>query len=623
MTSTEQWNVGRYLATRLEQLGITHLFGVPGDHLGPFLTIMQDNTEVKWVGTPTETGAGYAADAYARARAADVTPADGEQGIGAVAVTYSVGSFNLLNPIGGAYVEYVPLIAITAAPSYEQWLNYQAVGLLTSHMSQRRESNLDVYRQVTVDAQVISNAALAPAQIDTALTACLSERRPVYLEVMDDLWKAPCEAPQGRLERRVRPFTSRNRDMLKDAVKATVELITHFKNQHPGKNPILWAGEEVDRYRLAEEFTTLVADTGIPFCTTIGAKSVVSENTPGFSGVYNGKASDPDVHAAFKGACCRIGLGTWSTSKNLAGTKTIGPDWVVAARDGVSVGTSYFPDVQLARFIPELGKALTQSFGPRELASDAFAQAHDQGLDVPESTAAYLAGLSSADQAMPSPLTYDTFFEHMSAFLRDETTGSGTSATTPYTVISDAAFALIGSMNLHMPERASYIAQNSWLSIGYAVGATTGIALARQEQEKRPVVFVGDGSFQETCQELSTHVRQLINPVVFVLDNEGFYGIEQMLINPCYYKGRTSDGADFYNVLHPWNYDRLAEVFGSEKTPMYGEQIHTHGQLAGLLNRIANPEDRINDGPILIQVKLDRHDYPKAMTYKIKEKCPD
>ncbi|WP_030808599.1 alpha-keto acid decarboxylase family protein [Streptomyces sp. NRRL S-337] len=616
-THTGAWNVGRYLATRLQQLGVTHLFGVPGDHLGPFLSIMQETTDVRWVGTPTEVGAGFAADAYARAKAADADPDKGEVAIGAVAVTYSVGSFNLLNPIGGAYVEEVPLVAINAAPSYEQWLNYQAIGLLTSHMSQRRESNLDVYRQVTVDAQVISNAALAPVQIDTALTACLSERRPVYLEIMDDVWKAPCPEPTGTIEPRVRPSTTRNDEMCRAAVKATVELIDRHRN------PILWAGEEIERQRLEGKFTSLVENTGIPFCTTIGAKSVVSENTPGFSGVYNGKASDPKVRETFKAHGCRIGLGTWSTSKNLGGEQALGDDWAVAVRDGVSVGARYFPSVQLPHFIEELEKALRERFGHRGLAADAFALAHDQGLAVPASTDAYLSGLSSSDQPADLPVTYDSFFEHISAFLQEQTTGSGTGATTPYTVISDAAFALIGSMNLRMPERASYIAQNSWLSIGYSVGATTGIALARKRRNKRPLVFVGDGSFQETCQELSTHVRQLLNPVIFVLDNEGFYGIEQMLVNPCYYKGRTSDGADFYNVLHPWNYDRLAEVFGSEKTPMTGEQIHNHGQLATLLDRITNPEDTLNTGPTLAQIRLARHDYPKAMTYKIKEKCPD
>ncbi|HEV7586612.1 MAG TPA: thiamine pyrophosphate-binding protein, partial [Longimicrobium sp.] len=188
------WTVARYLAARLEQLGITHLFGVPGNHLGPFLSTMRASTKVQWVGTPTEMGAGYAADAFARVH-----------GVGAVAVTYGVGAFSLLNTIGGAYVEEIPVVAINACPTFEQWQNFRAVGLLTSHMSPRFESNLEVYRQVTVDAQVLSNAALAPLQIDGALTACLSARRPVYLEVMEDVWSTPCPAPEGKLAPRERP----------------------------------------------------------------------------------------------------------------------------------------------------------------------------------------------------------------------------------------------------------------------------------------------------------------------------------------------------------------------------------------------------------------------------------
>jgi indolepyruvate decarboxylase len=82
-------------------------------------------------------------------------------------------------------------------------------------------------------------------------------------------------------------------------------------------------------------------------------------------------------------------------------------------------------------------------------------------------------------------------------------------------------------MNVRVVERDCFLAQNSWLSIGYSVGAATGIAVARPD--KRPLVFVGDGSFQETCQELSTHAKHKLKTVVFVLSNEGFYGVEQML----------------------------------------------------------------------------------------------
>ncbi|MFE6743384.1 alpha-keto acid decarboxylase family protein [Streptomyces tubercidicus] len=616
MSTSPTCTVAEYLGRRLEQLGITHLFGVPGDHLGPFLSTLHEKTTVRWVGTPTEGGAGQAADAFARVKSADADPSLGEQGIGAVAVTYSVGAFNLLNAIGGAFAEYVPLIAINAAPSYEQWLNQQAIGLLTSHMSQRPESNLEVYRQVTVDAQAISNPGLAPTQIDSAITACLSHRRPVYLEVMDDVWAAQCPAPQGRLTRRERPLTAQKQRLLDRAVTACVDLIRRYGS------PVLWAGEEIDRFRLSDEFEQLVRETRIPFCTTIGAKSVVSEYTPGFSGVYNGKASSPEVAEVFRNAGCRIGLGSWATSKNLGGEQAIGDDWAVAAHEGVHVGASYFPDVQLARFLPALRERLVTEFGDGAFAADYFARAHDAGLPVARSTAAYLAAQTGGPY--PENLTYDSLFRHLNAFLEAQTGEPPEEHGNPFTVVCDAAFALIGSMNLRMAERASYVAQNSWLSIGYSVGAATGVALGRRPADKRPMVFVGDGSFQETCQEMSTHVRHGLRPVVFVLDNEAFYGIEQMLVHPCYYAEDTppSDGAAFYNELHPWRYEKLAEVFGSAKHPMHGFAVRRHDELTTLLQRIADPSDAVNQGPIVVRVQLNRHDYPEALKYKVTENCP-
>ncbi|MGW4072242.1 thiamine pyrophosphate-binding protein [Streptomyces asiaticus] len=609
---TPECTVARYLARRLAELGITHLFGVPGNHLGPFLTALRAEGDVEWVGTPTEGGAGQAADSYARLH-----------GIGAAAVTYSVGAFNLLNACGGAYVEHVPLIAVNACPPYEQWQNYRALGLLTSHMSPRRESNLDAYRQVTVEAQVISNPGLAPGQIDAALTASLSERRPVYLEVMEDLWDEPCAVAEEPLLRRERPFSARNQTMLAGAVAAILALV----EEHPGPDgrprPIVWAGEEVERFRLDRQLGDLIQATGVPFCTTVGAKAVLDERLPQFHGVYNGKASHPEVHSIFKDwATCRIGLGTWSTSKNLGGELSVGTDWVVAARGGVSVGTQYFPDVQLARLLPALQDALVARFGSGGLTADYFAEAHahhgaaeDRPASLDEHRATTLrAGGSSSGSG--ERLTYDGVFDRINHFLAKETRES-------WTVVSDAAFSLIGSMNLTLPA-GGFLSQVSWLSIGWSVGAATGAALAPERGHARPMVFVGDGAFQETCQEISTHTRLGLRSVVFVMDNGHFYGIEQMLVHPSYYADRDAhgaddtDGADFYNVLHPWHYERLADVFSGKKTPAHGVGVAHTSELDELLARLTDPTDPVNSGPLLVRVRLHRHDYPRAMAYKVK-----
>jgi len=600
------WNVARYLIHRLGELGIERLFGVPGNHLGPFLEVLAEEraagrTALAWIGTPTEIGAGSAADGAARVH-----------GVGAVAVTYGVGAFSLLNTIGGAYVEQISLIAVNASPPYEQWLNLRSIGLLTSHMSPRFESNLEVYRQVTADAQTVSNARLAPRQIDGALAACLAERRPVYLEITEDVWKGACAAPEGEITPEPRGSSAK---LLAAALQAASGRIA------AAERPILWGGEEIDRQRLADAFQALVEATGLPFCTTIGAKSILSELHPQFHGVYNGKASLPEVRRMFRAADLRIGLGSWSTSKNLGGDVDLGEDWIVAAHEGVTVGSQFFPKVQLGDFL----RGLLEALAPRPALRAAGADYYAEDPGGAESREQFLTSLSAAPESpaaepgLPgkAALTYDTLFARINRFLEDATEGTWPTATNPYTVVSDAAFALLGSQNLRMAERRSFYAQNAWLAIGWSVGAVSGIKEARPA--KRPLVFVGDGSFQETCQEMSTHTRLRHDTVVFVLHNQDFYGIEQMLVHPCFYAGQEDPA--FYNHLHPWSYARLAEVFGSQATPMTGLKVASLADLDEILSVIADPGHPANRGPILVQVELDRKDYPAAIGYAVRDNC--
>jgi TPP-dependent 2-oxoacid decarboxylase len=593
----DKWTVARYLSARLVELGVTDLFGVPGNHLGPFLPVVR-KAGIRWVGTCNEINGGYAADGYARAT----------RRMGAVAVTYGVGALSVIQPVGGAYVEEIPLVVITGAPTYEQWLNLRAIGLLTSHMSPKTSSNVDAFRQVTVDAQVLTSSRMAPVQIDAALTACLTERRPVYLEVWENVWDGECDAPVGTLQARPRPTTAANDSMRAKAVAAAVELI-----KKRGQ-PILWAGEEIDRYGLRAEFESLVEATGLGFCTTIGGKSVISENHPKFNGVYNGKASLLKVYEMFQAAGCRVGLGSWPTSKNLGGTRSVGDDWIVAAHQGVSVGAQYFPDIKLGEFMKDLSEALVQQCLTATRAEDSV----DYYRAVGSSREEFIAGLSATHPG-DKRLTYDGFIQRISAFLDEAASGQGTAATSPYVVVSDAGFSLLSSQNLKMPEPRSYFCQGSWLAIGYSVGAALGIKVARPE--KRPLVFVGDGSFQETCQELSTLARLRHDSVVFVMNNGDFYGIEQMLVHPCYYDPCSSEEASFYNKLHPWNYTRLADVFSGPGTPVTGVEVGTYGELDALLRRLADKAEPANHGPILVQVRLPQEDYPCAIHYEVEEKC--
>src|SRR3954465_8668443 len=95
--------VAEYLAIRLREIGVAHIFTVPGDYCAGFLDVIDAMPGLERVPTINELGSGYAADGYARFR-----------GAGAACVQYGVGSFSMLNAVAGSYVEFVPVAVISS-----------------------------------------------------------------------------------------------------------------------------------------------------------------------------------------------------------------------------------------------------------------------------------------------------------------------------------------------------------------------------------------------------------------------------------------------------------------------------------------------------------------------------
>jgi hypothetical protein len=104
-----QYTAGQYLIDRLKELGIGHVFGVPGDFGFPFLDQIEDDPDIAWAGNCNEVNAAYAADAYARL-----------QGIAAVAGAAGIIDTLGASGVAGAYAEHVPLVLISFYPSAEE-----------------------------------------------------------------------------------------------------------------------------------------------------------------------------------------------------------------------------------------------------------------------------------------------------------------------------------------------------------------------------------------------------------------------------------------------------------------------------------------------------------------------
>jgi TPP-dependent 2-oxoacid decarboxylase len=127
--------------------------------------------------------------------------------------------------------------------------------------------------------------------------------------------------------------------------------------------------------------------------------------------------------------------------------------------------------------------------------------------------------------------------------------------------------------------------------MGFAVPAAIGAQLANLTL--RPTVIVGDGAFQMTGMEISTICRFALNPIIIVLNNNG-YGTERPML----------DGP--FNDILPWNYYLIPDIIGHGK----GFVVQTEDQLEECLSAAQNIYSK---DICILDVRLDMHDGSPAL----------
>src|SRR5262245_43597594 len=275
MARAKTTTVAEYLIRRLKEFGAEHVFAVPGDYAGPFLSTIDRTSEIARVGVTNEWVAGYAADAYARLR-----------GTGAMCLTYGVGTFGVLNALAGSYVEELPVALVIGSPSFANRRVERREGILYHHSTGTLAADAESVKNVVVAAEVIKSGAHAPARIDRALNAALGWRRPVYIEVYQNVWTEQCRPPARALKAAALPLSKRSLD---GAVERTLARLKG------AKVPVIWAGVEVQRFGQQRLLEQLIEVTALPWTTDLLGKSVLSEDHPGFKGVFDGASAIKNV----------------------------------------------------------------------------------------------------------------------------------------------------------------------------------------------------------------------------------------------------------------------------------------------------------------------------------------
>jgi len=463
--------IGDYLISRIQALGVEHVFGVPGDYALSFYELLQKRG-MRIVNTCDEQGAGFAADAYARMR-----------GLGVVCVTYCVGGLKVTNTTAEAFAEKSPVVVISGSPG----IGEREKNPLLHHKIRDFDTQAKIFEQITVASTVLADAQTAQKEIDRVLDAALRFKRPVYIEIPRDMVAAPCISHHRSADYR----SGSDPGALKEALAEAVAMID------AARQPVILADVEIHRFSLQEMLLSLAERANIPIASTILGKSVVGEEHPLYLGVYEGAMGREDVRRYVEESDCVLLLGVFMTDVNL-GIYTARLELaraIYATSEKLTIRFHTYEDVTLRDFLRGLVEAPLRSRDPGQ-------------FPHPEPAVEFI---SQGNQKV----TVRRLFQCLNAFL-----------TKDIVVIADIGDALFGAADLLIRHHTEFLSPAYYTSMGFAVPAAIGAQMANPGL--RPLVLLGDGAFQMTGIELSTAVRFALDPIVVVLNNRG-YGTERQM----------------------------------------------------------------------------------------------
>lgn len=575
--------VAVYLAKLMKANGCGAMFGVPGATCDPLFEAA-DREQMSVVVTSSDLEAGYAADGYAR-----------RKGLGFVSVTYGVGTLSLVNAIAGTYAERSPVVVINGGANAADLASQRADGVAFSHSIGRNtdgisiHTDLAIFQQVTEWAERITDATMVPARARAALQTALRTRRPIYIEISKAIWNS---RTTGRIDpvAGAPPASGSETDVATAIVSA----------MRTARRPVLMLGIEIQRYGLADAATALVRRLGLPWTTTLLAKSVVSESTPGFVGVYDGSSAPPATRSVVDGSdlLVTIGCAFGRQYRDLIAAKKSAPSKLIEVNRGRATIKGAAP--RTAALGPLLAALNTVPFSAP---ANWVARPGLAGLtfDARRQSMAAVSGGADPQSAAAGAgaLSIDDVMRVVDGVLDASTV-----------TLVDTSLSMYPAADLNIRARDGFICNAVWQSIGYTVGAAVGVAIA--EPDKRVLVICGDGGFQMTAQALSTLARRNVRATVLVLDN-GSYAIEQYVVEKS--KGIEPNSSQSYFksttvpliphlALNGWDYAALARALGFRAA----ETVATTANLQRALAAAATL-----NGPSLIAVKVLKRSLPSEL----------
>ena len=530
-----------YIVQRLADEGIQHCFGVPGDYAFPVGDAVDRNPNIKWIGCSNELNASYAADGYARVRGAAM-----------LSTTYAVGELSAINGVMGAKAERSLVYHVVGMPSYQN----QRLRKTMHHTL--GDGIFDKFIDISAQA-ACSHAVINPDNCMIEMERVIAEARrnsqPAYIVVPSDYAQAPVTPTE------VRPLTLKsNEASLKKAVAAIAERI---KN---AKSIVALPAFTLSRVGLRKEAREAIEALGCPFATTSMEKSIIDESHPQFVGMYSGALSTKETREIVEGAELVIDIGgvSFNDETTMGFSTRLDPArFISIGLNDVRVGEQLFGNVRLADTLAAIAKL--KSVAPRYKRK-------------PEDN-------PSINGKPSDKITMDALYPRYAKFIR-----SGDN------VVLESGSSSFGVPPLTLPDDVQVHIQMLWGSIGWATGASFGIALA--DPKRKTILITGEGSHQLTANEIGNMGRYGANPIILCLNNDGYMVERALEPNPDW----------SYNDLAKWRYADVPRALGC--TDWFTARVETLGELDAALKAA-----RESKSGAYIEVIGGRMDMPKGLAF--------
>jgi indolepyruvate decarboxylase len=521
----------------LKAHGVREIFGIPGDFVLPLFKAIAQSEILPLYTLSHEPGVGFAADAAARYHC----------GLGVAVVTYGAGAFNIVNAVAGAYAERSPVVVIAGAPGASE----RASGLLLHHQARSVDSQLAVFREITCDQAVLTDADGAPAEIARVLHNARERSLPVYIEFPRDMVEAAC-APVPVLPRRA----------------ADPEALAECAQEILGKlaqarRPVIMVDVEVRRYALEAQVAALARKLEIPVVTTFMGRGLLSDATDVVAGTYLGAAGDPRVSAVVEEADALLLLGVILCDTNFAlSERRLDPRAVMLAIDRkVRIAYHEYSDLPIDDLVAALAAGATAPVGRPSQSPPPNAAVYERGLQADD---------TPLDPSAIAVAVNDLFDRHG-----------------PMPMTSDVGDCLFTALEI---ENTALAAPGYYAGMGFGVPGGIGAAVA---SGRRPLILVGDGAFQMTGWELGNCRRYGLDPIVLLFNNCSW----EML--------RAFQPESAFNNLDDWRFADIAPSLGG-----VGERVTTRRTLVAALERAVARRGEFT----LIEAMLPRGVMSKALT---------